>query len=121
MLVCNNIPQSKCEEFDIVLDFDPTVLRLESDYCTCLFLQGKSVTSVRMSIGVEEEISGLLTQPTSDILLLMDVQFTSQKWKDMFLWRVKQSLKSSQCMYIVGTCIVGWACVVTRNAILVHK
>lgn len=51
---------------------------------------------LRMSIGVEEEASKLLTQPKADFLVLMDVQFSSQRWKDMLQWRIKQALKSSK-------------------------
>lgn len=59
-------------------------------------MQDRDVLSVKMNDGVEEEVCGLLSQPTTNILLLMDIQFSSQKWKDMLLWRITQALKSSK-------------------------
>lgn len=38
----------------------------------------------------------LLTQPRSDMLLLMDLQFTSQQWRDKLLWRIRQAQQSSK-------------------------
>jgi len=51
-----------------------------------------------MSVGMEEEVSQLLTQlqPRYDLLLLMDIQFSSQQWKDLLLWRIQHALKSGQ-------------------------
>ena len=54
------------------------------------------MTSVRLSEGVEEGAAKLLTQPKSDVLLLMDLQFTSQQWLDLLLWRVEKAIFSSK-------------------------
>lgn len=54
------------------------------------------MVSLRVSAGVEEEATKLLLQPKSEILLLMDIQFGSQQWLDLLLWRTEQAAKSGE-------------------------
>lgn len=65
--------------------------------CISNFLaQDKEVMVISMNEGVEEDVAKLLSQPSSHILLLMDIQFSSLKWRDMLLWRTNQAQKSSK-------------------------
>lgn len=56
-----------------------------------ILLQDKSVQCLRMSASVEETVTGLLSQPSADVLLLEDIQFTSEQWQRMCLWRGQQA------------------------------
>ena len=52
--------------------------------------------ALRVSAGVEEEATKLLLKPKSEVLLLMDIQFGSQHWLDLLLWRTEQAVKSGK-------------------------
>lgn len=76
-----------------------------------------------MSVGIEEDVTKLLIEPKADILLLMDIQFSSQQWKDLLLWRTRQALNSSEqnplasakLIIIMSTCILSWRAVSCVN------
>ena len=60
--------------------------------------------SVSVGAGVEDEAGRILCEPKSDVVLLMDLQFGSQEWKDLLLWRIKQAQKSSGFKSIHAPC-----------------
>ena len=53
--------------------------------------QSKTLISLSMSAGLEEQASELLLQPKSDFLLLSDIHFTSEQWRNTLLWKINKA------------------------------